>query len=99
MTRQLPTTRTPTKGYRSALATETVMTPDAILALYEWKIGSCFRCAEPDVFVTPIGTITTPAGVTYELGTCGECVLVLENERRRYAHRRDLDYKPGTLGL
>lgn len=74
------------------------MTPDAILALYEWKTGTCFRCADDDVYVTPIEDIDTPAGLVYEIAACGECILALENERRRYAVRRGLEYQPGSLG-
>lgn len=74
------------------------MTPDALLALYEWKAGTCFRCAQRDVHVTPIGHIRTPSGDTYNLTACGVCVLELELERQRYADRRGLDYQPGSLG-
>lgn len=75
------------------------MTPDAILALYEWTMGSCFRCADQNVFVSRVGSIDTPAGDTYRLAACGSCILALEDERRRYAARRGLDYEPGTVGL
>ncbi|SDN17388.1 hypothetical protein [Streptomyces wuyuanensis] len=75
------------------------MTPDVILALYRWKPGSCFRCADRDVFVTRIDDITTPSGDVYEIAACGSCVLVMENERRRYAIRRGLEYRPGSLGV
>lgn len=74
------------------------MTPDAILALYEWKIGTCFRCGEVDVFVTHIDEIVTPRGESYELSACGECVLAMEEERRRHAERRGLHYEAGSLG-
>lgn len=74
------------------------MTPDVVLALYEWRIGSCFRCADTDVYVTPIGDVTTPAGDAYNLAACGGCVLTLERERQRHAERRGLTYRPGSLG-
>jgi hypothetical protein len=74
------------------------MTPDAILGLYEWRIGSCFRCSEKDVYVTHVDDITTPRGERHELAACGCCVLRMENERRGYAARRGLDYRPGSLG-
>jgi hypothetical protein len=75
------------------------MTPDALLSLYEWKAaGTCFRCAQREVYVTPIGHITTPSGDEYELAACGACLLDLELERQRYADRRRLDYRPGSLG-
>lgn len=74
------------------------MTPDAILALYEWQIGSCFRCASSDVHTTHLDQIATPAGQTYELRACGVCVLTMERERFFYAKRRGLEYRPGSLG-
>lgn len=74
------------------------MTPDAILALYEWVLGTCFRCGEADVFATHIGSITTPRRERYELFACGCCVLAMENERRRYACKRGIEYRPGLLG-
>jgi hypothetical protein len=77
---------------------ETGMTPDAILALYSWVIGTCFRCAETDLFVTPVGSISTPRGERYNLAACGCCILTLENERRRFAEKRGLRYRPGSLG-
>jgi hypothetical protein len=77
---------------------ETGMTPDAILALYPWALGACFKCGEVGVFVTHLDAITTPRGERYELSACGCCVLMMENERRRYAGRRGWDYRPGSLG-
>ena len=95
---QLPANRRrPAKPHRPALATETVMTPEVILALYEWEIGSCFRCAHEDVYTTPLDEIVTPSGDTYELRACGVCVLALERERSCYAKRRGLEYQPGSL--
>lgn len=74
------------------------MTPDAILALYSWVLGTCFRCGEPDVFVSHLDDITTPSGQRYELKACGCCILSLENDRRRYAVKKGLVYEPGALG-
>jgi hypothetical protein len=74
------------------------MTPDAILALYEWEIGACFRCAWEGVYTTRLDQIVTPLGDTYEIRACGECVLALERERHCYAERKGLEYRPGTLG-
>jgi hypothetical protein len=48
--------------------------------------------------VTHVDDITTPRGERYELAACGCCVLRMENERRGYAARRGLDYRPGSLG-
>lgn len=77
---------------------ETGMTPDAVLALYPWALGTCFKCGETDLFVTHLDAIATPHGERYDLSACGCCVLKMENERRRYAARRGLEYQPGSLG-
>lgn len=74
------------------------MTPDAILALYDWEVGACFRCGQTDLFVTRLDEIVTPRGEQYGLSTCGACVLDMEEERRRFAERRGRTYKPGGLG-
>lgn len=74
------------------------MTPDALLSLYEWQAGVCFRCAQEEVYVTRIDRIVTPSGDTYELAACGACVLDLELERQRYAERTGRGYRPGSLG-
>ncbi|MGW0032144.1 hypothetical protein ACWDXD_20240 [Streptomyces sp. NPDC003314] len=74
------------------------MTPDAILALYDWTTGACFRCGRTDLFVTRVDEIVTPGGELYELSSCGACVLVMEEERRRFAERRGRTYEPGSLG-
>lgn len=73
------------------------MTPDAILALYEWAIGTCFRCGSAGLFVTRLDSILTPRGERYDLSACGGCVLDMEEERRRHAERRGAPYQPGTL--
>lgn len=73
------------------------MTPDAILALYTWTTGPCFRCGENDVFVTHIDDIATPSGDVYRLSACGSCVIILETERWRHAVRRGEAYEPGLL--
>lgn len=74
------------------------MTPEAILALYEWAPGSCFRCARAGALVTRIGEILTPSGDEYVLAACRICILTMERERQVYAERRDLPYEPGSLG-
>lgn len=82
----------------TALATETIVTPDVILALYDWEMGNCFRCACADVYTTRLDEIVTPSGDAYDLRACGECILALERERYCYAKRRGLEYRPGSLG-
>ncbi|MFG2328222.1 hypothetical protein ACGFMM_01215 [Streptomyces sp. NPDC048604] len=74
------------------------MTPDAILALYDWEIGACFRCSAADAFVTRIDEIVTPRGERYELSACGICVLGMEEERRHHAERKGFPYVAGELG-
>ncbi|MFV8127564.1 hypothetical protein [Streptomyces syringium] len=69
-----------------------------IIALYTWAVGSCFRCARRDVDTTLLDVIDTPIGDRYEIRGCQLCVLVLEEERRRYAERRGEGYAPGHLG-
>lgn len=73
------------------------MTPNEILTLYKWTLGDCFRCAMTDLYVARIDSITTPAGDEYTLQACGSCVLIMEEERRRYAERRGDRYVPGGL--
>lgn len=74
------------------------MTPDVILAFYDWEVGSCFRCGIAGAYTTRLDEITTPSGATYVLRACGCCVLELEEERRRCAERRSTEYRPGLLG-
>ena len=74
------------------------MTPDVILALYDWETGACFRCGRTALFVTRVDEIVTPRGERYELSACGACVSWMEEQRRRYAERRGRTYEPGKLG-
>ncbi|MGW2595439.1 hypothetical protein ACWCXC_34915 [Streptomyces sp. NPDC001515] len=74
------------------------MTPDEILALYDWTAGVCFRCARAGVDVTAVGQISTPSGDRYDLAACERCILAMERERRAYAERRGLSYTPGLIG-
>lgn len=74
------------------------MTPEAILALYEWATGACFRCARAGVPVTRVDGIRTPSGDVYELAACQACILSMEREREAFAERRGLTYNPGSIG-
>ncbi|MCX4450749.1 hypothetical protein [Streptomyces sp. NBC_01789] len=74
------------------------MTPDAILTLYDWAVGVCFRCARTGLGVTPVGSISTPSGDLYELAACERCILAMERERQAYAERRGFNYAPGSIG-
>lgn len=69
-----------------------------ILALYEWAIGDCFRCARTGVLTTRFCELDTPIGDCYALRACESCILQLEEERRRYADRHGCEYEPGRLG-
>lgn len=74
------------------------MQPDAILDLYVWTVGNCFRCAEEGVSVTRLGAVSTPAGPRYELYACQRCVCAMELQRARRADRLRIPYLPGHLG-
>jgi hypothetical protein len=85
-------------GDITGLLREGDMDSDEILGLYPWSSGACFRCARGKVDTTHLAEICTPAGAHYDVRACRACVLELEDERRRYAERRGLTYRPGRLG-
>lgn len=74
------------------------MDREDVLNRYVWTSGSCFRCARLGVLVTDLDLIQTPAGATYVIRACQECVLALEDERQRAARRAQRTYEPGGLG-
>jgi hypothetical protein len=74
------------------------MARDEIIALYEWAIGNCFRCARTELPTIRIGEIDLPAGAHYDVRACQDCALALEEERRRRAERTGQKYVPGQLG-
>jgi hypothetical protein len=74
------------------------MTDEQILALYEWRIGDCFRCARTSLPTTRMAEIGTAAGARHPIRGCKKCVLALEMERRHDAARRGTTYVPGGVG-
>jgi hypothetical protein len=74
------------------------MEDDAILALYEWAPGNCFRCARTGLDTTSVKRIDTPAGVRYDVRACRDCVLAIEGERKRQAEEAGQEYVPGRAG-
>lgn len=74
------------------------MTDEQILALYDWMVGDCFRCARTSLDVADIAEIETPAGKQYAVAACRSCILALEDERRRRAERLGAPYRPGCIG-
>lgn len=79
-------------------ALEGAMHTDDVLAAYTWSAGDCFRCATAKTCTTRVGDIDTPGGEHYEIRACGSCVLLMEEERRQWAQRQGLPYRPGGLG-
>lgn len=71
---------------------------DDILALYEWTPGSCFRCARTGLDTTHIKTVRPRSGPAREVRACRDCVLELEEVRRRDAERHGVEYVPGHVG-
>lgn len=69
-----------------------------ILALYEWAIGDCFRCAQTGALTARFCELDTPIGDCYELRACEQCILQLEEEGRRDADKHGREYQPGRLG-
>lgn len=69
-----------------------------ILAHYQWATGECFKCARSAVRTTRLGALCPPSGGHYEIRVCEECILELEDERRRHAERGGRKYEPGALG-
>ena len=67
-----------------------------ILALYDWAQGTCFRCAGSGD-TTRLQTLTPPAGGSYEVRACRDCLLALETAKRRNAEQHGCRYRPGRL--
>jgi hypothetical protein len=66
----------------------------AIEAAYTWAPGSCYRCRrqqEKTAVVGRLPTLPQPA----EVRACLDCVLILEYDRERAAHRYGWPYVPG----
>lgn len=91
------TKRHPTPTIR-ATPRKKAMDDDAILSLYEWATGACFRCARTDLDTTRLKELRPPAGVRYDVRACRACILGLEVEREHHAKRTGSEYVPGQLG-
>ncbi|MFE2044328.1 hypothetical protein ACFXAZ_26075 [Streptomyces sp. NPDC059477] len=75
------------------------LAPPAILAFYEWEIGTCFMCRTVNRFVTAIGARGGEGGEeAVPLTVCGSCVLAQEEERRARMIRSGRRYVPGRIG-
>ncbi|NXY93477.1 hypothetical protein HYE82_03450 [Streptomyces sp. BR123] len=70
----------------------------AVLGLYMWTPGTCFRCSERSIPVTKLASILTRAGAVYQIAACSDCVLDLEAERERRSRRLGRVYEAGQLG-
>lgn len=73
------------------------MDNDAILGLYEWGTGTCFRCARTGVDTAAVKRIRPQAGAACEVRACRACTLDLEAERRRDAVQHGRIYVPGIV--
>lgn len=75
------------------------MDRQAILDLYEWEDGICFRHPEKGAVPTAhVQTICPREGHQEDVRACQDCVLEMEQERWAEASREGLPYKPGHAG-
>lgn len=75
------------------------MDPDQILALYDWKPGTCFRCPAPSETDTALIAILQPRfDGAKQIRACRECVIVMEESRRSLAEQVGVTYEPGRAG-
>lgn len=69
---------------------------EEIFAVYTWTTGGvCYRCDRADVETAVVGSVGPDDG-TVEVKACPSCVLLLERDRERAAHRYGWPYEPGT---
>lgn len=74
------------------------MDPQPILDLYNWQEGLCFRHPARGAQSTAhIKTIRPPAGGLQDVRACAECVLQIEDAKKRAAARSGETYRPGQL--
>ncbi|MGW4784256.1 hypothetical protein [Streptomyces sp. NPDC004230] len=73
------------------------MDDQQILKLYDWSdAGICFRHpGKGRVPTTPIWTVRPAAGGVRDVRACEECVIAIEDMRRRTAERMGRKYEPG----
>ncbi|QWA20337.1 hypothetical protein [Streptomyces osmaniensis] len=67
-----------------------------LLAAYQYKLGSCFRCPRKSTQVTRIGEITSGDGET-ALCACRECVQELLTRYERSMEQ--MDTRPRVVQL
>ena len=71
-----------------------------ILKLYAWEQGICFRHpAKGAVPTTHVWTVRPPAGGIQDIRACEECVVSMEEQRKRTAERLGRPYTPGGLAV
>lgn len=71
----------------------------ALLALYDWAPGRCFRHPElGEVETAHLKQLHPRRGPAQDVRACKACVLELETERRRAAERAGREYQPGRAG-
>jgi hypothetical protein len=78
---------------------DTQMSRLQILSLYTWNLGRCFRC--PDVgpqATAMVKELRTRMGSVEPIRACADCVLSMEEERRRAAEVVGAAYEPGRAG-
>lgn len=75
------------------------MDDEALLALYNWAPGVCFRHpAKGAVDTTLVKTIQPRLDGAKEIRACRSCVLAMERIRREAALRAGREYQPGHAG-
>lgn len=74
------------------------MTPDEILALYDWALGLCFRHpSRGEVDTTPVSTLHPRSEGALEVRACRDCVIEMEDVRQRAADRAGVPYEAGHV--
>ncbi|MFI8872532.1 hypothetical protein [Streptomyces sp. NPDC055243] len=75
------------------------MDDEAILALYDWALGACFRHpVAGEVETTTVKKVHPRHGGEEEVRACRTCVLAIEDDRRVAALKAGLPYAPGHAG-
>ena len=75
------------------------MDREQILALYQWAPGTCFRHpATGETDTTLVEVIHPRAAADKEVRACRDCLLALEEIRRRAAEQACVPYSPGFVG-
>jgi hypothetical protein len=74
------------------------MNRQEILDLYDWDDGVCFRHpGKGEVPTAHVKTVRPAAGGIQDIRACEECVVAMEEGRRRAAARKGVVYRPGEL--